>query len=521
MIILIAIFIFILGVVLYDVTQKKHAILRNFPFVGHFRYWLEMVGPELRQYIVTGNNEERPFSRDQRRWVYASSKKQNEYFGFGSDDEMELTENYTIIKPSVFPYAPADEHFFTKENWPAPCAKVMGQARNRKKPFRPTSVVNISGMSFGALSGNAISALNQGAKLANCWHNSGEGGISEFHQKGGDLIYQLGTGYFGCRDEKGRFCIERFKDLVAANPVRGVEIKLSQGAKPGMGGLLPAEKVDHKIAKARGIPIGIDCHSPSRHSEFRNEDELLDFVEKLADVSGLPIGIKSAVGDLTFWKNLADLMCKTQRGVDFITIDGGEGGTGAAPLVFQDHVALPFKIAFSRVYKEFALRDLHEKIVFNGSGKLGFPENSIFAFALGCDVISVAREAMLAIGCIQAQRCHTNHCPAGVATQNPWLARGLDPHLKSIRAANYLINLRKEILRVSWSCGFSHPGLLTMDHVEVIGGRFEGKDIKSIFQYNDGWGLPSKNDRKTIHELMENLSPESNQGQTTKWRNAQ
>ena len=218
--------------------------------------------------------------------------------------------------------------------------------------------------------------------------------------------------------------MSRFRETVDSHDVRAIEIKLSQGAKPGMGGVLPAAKVTPEISAIRGIPMGKDCVSPSSHTSFRDEDELLDFVEKLADATGLPVGIKSAVGDTSFWTRLAHQMVSTERGVDFVTVDGGEGGTGAAPLVFADHVALPFKVAFAEVYRVFKEAAIAEKIVFIGSGRLGFPESSLFAFALGCDMVNVAREAMLAVGCIQAQRCHTGHCPTGVATQSAWLMRG-------------------------------------------------------------------------------------------------
>lgn len=434
-----------------------------------FRYLLESIGPELRQYIVTSNTDERPFSRAQRRWVYASSKRQNHYFGFGTEVDLERTANHLVIKHAAFPLAdpqPGDEAY--DPNFPIPCGKVLGAFRNRPGAFRFASVVNISGMSFGSLSGPAIEALNRGAQLANCLHNTGEGGISPHHLHGGDLVWQIGTGYFGCRDEQGNFDLERFTDQVAEHPVRAIEIKLSQGAKPGVGGFLAGAKITPEIAAARGIPVGVDCASPARHSAFGDVDSMLDFVEQLAEVSGLPVGIKSAVGEIQFWSELAEKMATTGRGVDFVTIDGSEGGTGAAPLVFSDHVALPLKIALARVYQQFLEQGIHDNVVFNASGKLGFPETALFSFALGADMVSVAREAMLSIGCIQAQRCHTGHCPAGIATQNRWLMRGLDPTLKSARMANYIMALRKDLLRLSHACGVAHPALVTTEHFEIL-----------------------------------------------------
>ncbi len=491
-------------IVVYDLLQRQHAILRNFPIIGHFRYWLEAVGPELRQYIVTNNNEERPFSRDQRRWVYASSKQENTSFGFGSDQDMERQSNYLVIKHQTFPLqtpGPGDPAYDPQST--IACAKVLGAARGRAKAFRPASVVNVSGMSFGSLSGPAVEALNRGAQIAGCLHNTGEGGVSPYHLNGGDLVWQVGTGYFGCREADGRFSMARLQETVARCPqIRAIEIKLSQGAKPGAGGLLPQAKISAEIAETRGIPRDRDCASPAAHSAFGTADALLDFVESIAAATGLPVGIKAAVGDATFWTDLAQLMATGTRGVDFIAIDGGEGGTGAGPLVFTDHVALPFKIGFSRVQQIFHAGGLHQRIVFVGSGRLGFPEAAVFAFGLGCDVINVGREALLAIGCIQAQRCHTNHCPTGITTQHPWLIRGLDPTLKAARLANYVVALRKELLAVSRACGVPHPALITADHLELLDSRFGSKTVADLFGYGRGFGLPSDVDAEAVRRLL-------------------
>ena len=492
----------------WDLTQKRHAILRNFPIIGHLRYLLEAIGPELRQYIVTDNDEERPFSRDQRRWVYASSKGSDRYFDFGSDNDFEGSNNYLIVKHVAFPRpAPPNEPGHPDPDRPLPAAKVLGGARNRAKAFRPQSIVNISGMSYGSLSGPAIEALNKGAALAHALHTTGEGGISPHHRQGGDLVWQIGTGYFGCRDENGNFSLPRLVDQIAATPaIRAIEIKLSQGAKPGLGGLLPGAKVTPEIAAIRGIPVGLDCASPARHTAFSDVDGLLDFVETIADATGLPVGIKSAVGEDRFWVDLVDRMVRTGRGVDFVTVDGGEGGTGAGPLLFTDHVALPFRWAFPRVYRAFAERDLHEKVVFIGSGKLGLPANALFAMALGCDMVNVGRTAMLAIGCIQAQRCHTGRCPTGVATQSPWLQRGLDPALKSVRCAQYLATLRYELLTVARACGFAHPALVTLRDLEMLDGDRMTTDLARVFDYDPAWGVPSPDDVESITRMMEELS---------------
>jgi glutamate synthase (ferredoxin) len=261
---------------------------------------------------------------------------------------------------------------------------------------------------------------------------------------------------------------------------------------------LPAAKVTPEISRIRGIPLGRDCISPAQHTAFSDVSSLLDFIEQLADATGLPVGIKSAVGDLGFWRDLARAIEATGRAPDFVTIDGGEGGTGAAPLVFTDHVSLPFKLGFSQVYRTFAEAGVQDRLVFIGSGKLGFPENGLLALALGCDLLNVAREAMLAIGCIQAQRCHTGHCPSGVATQNAWLMRGLDPTDKSARLANYLVTLRKELLHLSHATGHRHPALVPLDAIDVLGDRFTTQSAREVFGYQPGWGLPPAADAAAL-----------------------
>jgi glutamate synthase domain-containing protein 2 len=485
---------------LHDLIQRKHAVTRNFPIIGHLRFMLEAVGPELRQYIITSNNAERPFSRDDRRWVYASSKLENNYFGYGSDNDIENTAGFVLIRHSTI--GTLNSPTMRGDAW-IPCAKVLGGARGRRHAFRPDSVVNISGMSFGSLSGPAVEALNRGAALAGCLQNTGEGGVSEHHRHGGELVFQLGTAYFGCRKKDGRLDMAKLKDLVAAEPIRALEIKLSQGAKPGIGGVLPGRKVTKVIAEARDVEVGKDCVSPARHPEFDDVDSMLDFVERLADETGLPVGIKSAVGEMGFWHELAHQMRTSRRGVDFITIDGGEGGTGAAPLVFTDHVALPFRRAFAEVYTRFAETGLTDDIVFIGSGRLGLPGNALTAFALGADMINVGREAMLSIGCIQAQRCHTDHCPTGVTTQNRWLTRGLDPDLKSVRCANYIATLRRDLLRVSQACGFEHPALVTGEQLELLDGRLGSDSLRNYFGYKSHWGTPSAQDIKELRRLLQ------------------
>ncbi len=339
--------------------------------------------------------------------------------------------------------------------------------------------------------------------MAGCLHNTGEGGISPHHLHGADLIWQVGTGYFGCRDEHGRFSLDRLVAAIDQHPqVRAIEIKLSQGAKPGLGGLLPGVKVTPEIAQIRGIPVGVDCASPPAHTAFDSVDSMLELVETIAARTGRPVGIKSAVGEAAFWEQLADRMAATDRGVDFITIDGGEGGTGAGPLVFTDHVALPFRQGFTRVYRAFAERGLQHEVVWIGSAKLGLPENALAAMALGCDQVSVGREVMMAVGCIQAQRCHTGRCPTGVATQSHWLERGVDPASKSVRVAAYLAQLRFELVRLGRACGRVHPALVTLDQLEVLDGSHTSTSLGQVFGYEPGWGELSPADAESLRQAM-------------------
>ncbi len=509
----IAVAVLLAVVVLYDVTQRRHTILRIFPIVGHFRYILERVGPELRQYIVTDNNEERPFTRDQRRWIYASAKRQNNRFGFGSDNEMERSTNYLVIKHEAFPPMIDPEHSIEndsgQDHFLLPAAKIIGLPRGRKKAFRPESVVNISGMSFGSLSARAIQALNGGARLAQCMQTTGEGGISPHHLQGGNIVFQVGTGYFGCRDARGRFDLDVLEETIATAPVKAIEIKLSQGAKPGLGGILPGVKVTEEIARIRGVEPGIDCISPPAHSAFSDIDGLLELVESIADRTGLPVGIKSAVGKETFWRELADKMSDGGRGVDFITVDGGEGGTGAAPLAFTDHVSLPFKIGFTRVFSIFSEREMADDVAFIGSGRLGLPDAALMAFGLGCDMINVGREAMLAVGCIQSQRCHTGNCPTGVTTHKRWRTRGLDPDLKAVRTANYITQLRGELLALARTCGHHHPALIGAGQLELIDGRFGSRPLTEVFDYRADWGVPQGRQRREIEALMRDAAPQA------------
>ena len=361
----------------------------------------------------------------------------------------------------------------------------MGLANGRKRPYRPKSVLNVSAMSFGSLSAKAVESLNKGAKKAGAYHNTGEGGLSPYHSHGADVVFHFGTGYFGVRSKEGSLDLDKLEQLVENNAfVRAIEIKLSQGAKPGKGGVLPGKKITAEIAAIRGVEEGKDVLSPASHKCFSTLDELLDLIEEIASRTGLPVGIKSAIGKTGLWEELANKMVERGTGPDFVTVDGGEGGTGAAPPSFADHVALPFFNGFALIYKIFQKRKLTEKVVFVASGKLGLPANAARAFAMGADVINVAREAMMSIGCIQAQLCHTNTCPAGIATQSKWLQAGVDPTLKSERFYNYVKYFRKELLELTHASGYEHPCQYRLDDVESnTDDKSQMSTLESIYGY--------------------------------------
>ena len=366
-----------------DVIQRDHTISHNFPIVGHIRYMFEKIGPEIRQYFIANNREELPFNRRERSWIYASAKTENNYQGFGSDQDFYAT-NYHFIKPDLFPFRVDEKHISFRDPSFLPCAKVMGLANGRKRPFRPKSILNVSAMSYGSLSAKAVESLNKGAKKAGAYHNTGEGGLSPYHSNGADVVFHFGTGYFGVRSKEGSLDLNKLEKLVETNSfVRAIEVKLSQGAKPGKGGVLPGAKITAEIAAIRGVDEGKDVLSPASHKCFSTLDEMLDVIEEIAARTGLPVGIKSAIGKTHMWEELADKMVERGSGPDFITIDGGEGGTGAAPPSFADHVSLPFFNGFAQVYKIFQMRNLTDRIVFVASGKLGLPANAIRAFAMG------------------------------------------------------------------------------------------------------------------------------------------
>ncbi|WP_452220965.1 FMN-binding glutamate synthase family protein [Lacinutrix salivirga] len=478
------IIIILVVVAIRDVLQRKHTISHNYPIVGHLRYWFESIGPEIRQYFIANNREELPFNRIERGWVYASAKGENNYEGFGTDRDI-YAHQHIFINNAMLPFKVEDDHVNAKDKYFLPCAKVIGAHNKRRRPYRPASIINVSAMSFGSLSARAIDSLNKGCKIAGAYHNTGEGGLSPYHRNGSDVVFHFGTGYFGVRTDDGNFSMEKMKKLVEDNPfVRAIELKLSQGAKPGKGGVLPGEKINKEIAEIRGVEVGKTVLSPPNHKAFTTIPEMVDFIEAIAEETGLPVGIKAAIGKLEQWEELTDIMKATGKGPDFITVDGGEGGTGAAPPSFADHVSLPWVYAFGDLYKLFKKKGLEQQVVFIGSGKLGFPGKAAMAFSMGVDVINVAREAMMSIGCIQAKVCHTNRCPSGVATQSKWLQRGIDVPLKSERAGQYFKTFRKEFLEITHAAGYEHPCQFKMSDIEVnVDDHNLSSELSLTYQY--------------------------------------
>lgn len=453
---------------IYDRFYSDDNVLRNYPVLGHWRTLLELIGPSVRRHVAASDSEEAPFSREERDWIERSARGGDAISSFGC-----LARDYGMGAPVLrhaefLKEAPAAPASSPDAGYALACAKTIGEAHGRKNAWRPASLVNISAMSFGALSGKAVESLNLGAKLADCWHNTGEGGLTPYHRNGADVIFQLGAGYFGARDMAGNFSMDLLQRTVSSyRHVRGVEIKLSQGSEPGRGGLLPAAKVTDEIAFLRGVAPGRDCQSPAAHKAFSDIPSLLDFIESVASATGLPVGIKSAVSGARFWKELASAMRESGKGPDWISIDGGEGGSGAAPSAFMDCVSLPFYEGFTRAHKAFRSEKMAEKVLWAGSGRLGLPQRAAAALCLGADIIAVGREAMLAIGCIQARRCHDNRCPSGVASQEPRLQYGIEPRLQAERFARYCRSLRRSLLELARACGHEHPSQFTAEDMEI------------------------------------------------------
>ncbi|ALO39654.1 FMN-binding glutamate synthase family protein [Alcaligenes faecalis] len=439
---------------LVDITQTRHAIRRNYPVIGNLRFIFEAIRPEIRQYFLEGDEQQLPFSRADRSLVYQRAKQEIDKQPFGTHQEV-YNNGYEWINHSMTPKHIKDSQFRIDVGGP-----------DCTKPYS-LSVLNISAMSFGALSANAILALNKGAKMGNFAHDTGEGGISTYHLRhGGDLIWNIGSGYFGCRDEHGNFSPERFAERATQDHVKMIEIKLSQGAKPGHGGILPGTKVSPEIALARGVPEGVDCNSPASHSAFHSPVELLEFVARLRTLSGgKPVGFKLCIGHPWEWFAIAKAMLKTGITPDFIVVDGAEGGTGASPVEFIDHVGTPLREALRLVHNTLVGIGLREQIRLGASGKIISAFDMARIMALGADWCNSARGFMFAVGCIQAQACHTDKCPTGVATQDPQRQKALVVDDKSLRVASFHGNTLKALAELLGAAGLEHPDQLRPHHI--------------------------------------------------------
>ncbi len=470
----IALLIVILFVV--DIMQSRDAVRRNYPVIGRLRYILSDLGEFFRQYFFAMDREELPFNRAERDWVKHAAAGDNTTVAFGS------TRNLNPVGTAIFVNCPWPtlEHDAVKEG-------AMKVGPYCTKPFDAQSFFNISGMSFGALSKPAVRALSHGAKMAGCWMNTGEGGLSPYHLESGcDIVFQIGTAKYGVRDDQGSMSDEKLREIANHKQVRMFELKLSQGAKPGKGGILPGEKVSEEIGRIRGIEPGKDSISPNRHPEIDSVGDLLDSIDRIRNVTGKPTGFKTVVGAYGW---LDDLFREVKRrGVehapDFITVDSGDGGTGAAPMALMDNVGLPLREALPMVT---ALRDRHglkDRVRIVASGKLVTPSEVAWALAAGADFTVSARGFMFALGCIQAMKCDRNTCPTGITTHNPRFQRGLDPSEKKHRVAKFVKTMRKEVGMIAHSCGVAEPRRLAPMHVRLVGPDGRSRPLSEL-QWSD------------------------------------
>lgn len=442
----------LLGII--DLSQTKHAIRRNYPVIGNLRFLFEFIRPEIRQYFMESDDQQLPFSRADRSLVYQRAKQQQDKQPFGTQIDT-YSSGYEWINHSMVPSNIKDTNF-----------RITVGGPDCKQPYS-LSVFNISAMSFGALSANAVMALNRGAILGDFAHDTGEGGVSRYHTKyGGDLIWNIGSGYFGCRNEDGSFSPERFANRAQQEEVKMIEIKLSQGAKPGQGGILPAAKVTPEIAEAREVPVGQDCMSPAQHSAFSTPIELLEFVAQLRELSGgKPVGFKLTIGHPWEWFAIAKAMLKTNITPDFIVVDGAEGGTGAAPVEFMDHVGVPLVEALRLVHNTLVGIGVRDQVKIGASGKIISAFDMARIMALGADWCNSARGFMFAIGCIQALACHTGKCPTGVTTQSALRQKALVVSDKSLRVASFHNNTLKALGELLSAAGLEHPSDLRPHHI--------------------------------------------------------
>ncbi|NML28665.1 FMN-binding glutamate synthase family protein [Zoogloea dura] len=459
-----------------DITQKKHAILRNYPVIGHLRYFFEQLGEYFRQYFFLGDREEMPFNRATRGWVYRLAKNEGGVIGFGS--------TYDLHQPGALLFVNAGFPVLEEDQAPTPPLAIgEGYAA---KPFVARSIVNISGMSYGALSRPAVLALSKGAAEAGCWMDTGEGGLAPAHIEGGaDIIMQIGTAKYGVRDADGQLSDERLRELAAIDAVKAFEIKLSQGAKPGKGGVLPAAKVTPEIAAIRGIPVGVDSISPNRHRDVGNVNELLDMIVRVRTLTGKPVGIKTAIGGRRFLHELCEAILR--RGLDtapdFIAVDGGEGGSGAAPQALADHMALSIDEALPRVVDTLIEFGLRERVRVIAAGKLVTSARAAWALACGADFVNTARGFMFSLGCVQAMRCHQNTCPTGITTHNPKLQRGLVVEEKYLRVAQYARNMNREIDMIAHACGLRHAREFRREHVRRVQADGTSEAFNMLYPY--------------------------------------
>jgi len=437
-----------------DIAQRDHSIRRNFPVIGHFRYVLESLRPEIRQYFIESDSDETPISREKRSIVYQRAKDQLDTHPFGTQEDVNRP-GYEWINHSIAAREPRHDEI-----------RIPIGEGSAARPYS-ASLLNVSAMSFGSLSGAAIRALNGGAKIGSFSHNTGEGGITPHHlAPGGDLVWQIGTGYFGCRTPDGDFDPEPFAEKAAYESVRMIEIKLSQGAKPGHGGILPAAKVTPEIARIRGVPLGRDVVSPPSHRAFRNPVELMEFVAKLRELSGgKPVGFKLCVGRRREFLGVCRGMLETGITPDFITVDGSEGGTGAAPLEFSNSVGMPLKEGLAFVHDALVAVGVRDRIRIISAGKVTTGFHIVVQLALGADLCNSARGMMLALGCIQAIKCNTNHCPVGVATQDPGLEKGLVSESKTHRVASFQRRTVESVYHLLAAAGLEGPGDLSPHHI--------------------------------------------------------
>ncbi|MAK62262.1 MAG: FMN-binding glutamate synthase family protein [Ponticaulis sp.] len=444
---------------LIDSNQSKNAVRRNFPVVGRFRDLFIRMGEFFRQYFFALDREEMPFNRAEREWVYKSAKGEDNTEPFGS------TRNLTPVGTPIFANAPfpvmGDTHEELALTFGAGC----------KQPYTIHSIINVSGMSYGALSKPAIQALSRGASLAGCWLNTGEGGLAPYHLEGGcDVIFQIGTAKYGVRGKDGQFSEARYKEVTANPEVKMTELKLAQGAKPGKGGLLPASKVNEEISRIRLIPEGEDSISPNRHPEIDSCDDLLDFIVRLRDLSGKPVGIKTVISSKIWLDELCERI--KARGADcapdFITVDGGDGGTGAAPMALMDNVGLTLREALPMLVDALVEHGLRDRIKVIASGKLIVPAEVAWAYCAGADSVNTARGFMFSIGCIQAMTCNTNNCPTGVTTHKEHLQHGLVPEVKAESVRNFVEKMTKDVEMIAHSCGVEHARALRRHHVRIV-----------------------------------------------------